>query len=521
MDPLDDEDSLMSNVIHASNEGGSSSIPSLLNGHGNTLSSSASFSAPAAPSSSSRVYSSHQIVNVDDKHPFDLDLIVNQFTGRALLIRLAFIYSSVPSLRSKISAIALPIVKAETYDPLLWDQLGGSATDPWRREVQSVSRGEIEKLETELKTVQANLIKESIRMCHVDLAKLYLKCGDPQGALKSFVKTREFNSTGQQMLEMCMSIIEVDITLHAYLQIPPYIVKAEAALERPQSSLLGSANPSIPLSAAQARAREEELARVEEEKKITTTRLQVARALSSLGQGAYEQAARQFLQVKGELGSWAKTVISPSELAIYGSLCAVATLRRSALKSELLGNESFRAFVDEESYVRDIVDSFVEGKYKIALDLLETHSARHLLTPHLAHHLSNLTQSVRRRALIQYFQPFESVKLSRMGTAFGMKEEEVLRMVIELVESGEIDGRVDLPNKVLRARKEDPRSKLFYDAMRDGEKAVASTQRAVLRMAMVENDLIVKNPKSDRKERSSRAGGGGGNDLSEAILVDE
>jgi len=29
-----------------------------------------------------------------------------------------------------------------------------------------------------------------------------------------------------------------------------------------------------------------------------------------------------------------------------------------------------------------------------------------------------------------------------------MKEEEVLRMVIELVGSGEIDGRVDLPNKV-------------------------------------------------------------------------
>ena len=46
-------------------------------------------------------------------------------------------------------------------------------------------------------------------MCHVDIAKLYLKCGDPHGALKAYVKTREFNSTGQQMLEMCMAIIEV------------------------------------------------------------------------------------------------------------------------------------------------------------------------------------------------------------------------------------------------------------------------------------------------------------------------
>lgn len=134
--------------------------------------------------------------------------------------------------------------------------------------------------------------------------------------------------------------------------------------------------------------------------------------------------------------------------------------------------------------MRDIVDSFVEGKYKTALDLLETHSvsrpgpaclrlpsvarlvndflqladrvgspslplqSRHLLTPHLAPHLSNLTASVRRKALIQYFTPFESVKLSRMGAAFGMKEDEVLKLVIELVGSGEIDGRIDLPNKV-------------------------------------------------------------------------
>lgn len=50
---------------------------------------------------------------------------------------------------------------------------------------------------------------DSRQMCHVDIAKLYLKSGDPHAALKSFVKTREFNSTGQQMLEMCMSIIEV------------------------------------------------------------------------------------------------------------------------------------------------------------------------------------------------------------------------------------------------------------------------------------------------------------------------
>lgn len=74
--------------------------------------------------------------------------------------------------------------------------------------------------------------------------------------------------------------------------------------------------------------------------------------------------------------------------------------------------------------------------------------SRHLLIPHLPVHLANLTASIRRRALIQYFQPFESVKLSRMATAFGLEESVVLQEVLELVGSGEIDGRIDLPNMV-------------------------------------------------------------------------
>lgn len=59
---------------------GSTSTPVPLNGSGT---SSASFAAPPpSQSQSPRSYaSSHQIINIDDKHPFDLELVVNQFKG--------------------------------------------------------------------------------------------------------------------------------------------------------------------------------------------------------------------------------------------------------------------------------------------------------------------------------------------------------------------------------------------------------------------------------------------------------
>lgn len=106
-----------------------------------------------------------------------------------------------------------------------------------------------------------------------------------------------------------LSDTQVNVELRSWLQIGPYIVKAESALDRPgPSSSAASSGGGVPLSAAQARAKEDELARREAEKRRIGTRLQVARALSSLGQGAYERAAREFLAVEGDLGEWGRTV---------------------------------------------------------------------------------------------------------------------------------------------------------------------------------------------------------------------
>lgn len=60
--------------------------------------------------------------------------------------------------------MAIPIIKAETFDIPSFDAFGGSKEDPWREEAFNKYTSELEKLETELKSVQANLIKESIRV---------------------------------------------------------------------------------------------------------------------------------------------------------------------------------------------------------------------------------------------------------------------------------------------------------------------------------------------------------------------
>lgn len=47
-------------------------------------------------------------------------------------------------------------------------------------------------------------------MGHRDLAKFHQRTGDLQAAMRSYVKSREFCSTSQHVLEMCLGVIEVN-----------------------------------------------------------------------------------------------------------------------------------------------------------------------------------------------------------------------------------------------------------------------------------------------------------------------
>ena len=55
---------------------------------------------------------------------------------------------------------------------------------------------------------------------------------------------------------------------------------------------------------------------------------------------------------------------------------------------------------------------------------------------------------IRNSAVVLYFQPFATIKLDRMSAAFGWTIEEVEHHVVNLIQSGDIQGRVDSQNKV-------------------------------------------------------------------------
>ena len=103
---------------------------------------------------------------------------------------------------------------------------------------------------------------------------------------------------------------------------------------------------------------------------------------------------------------------------------------------------------------------------------------------HLAAHVPALTNLIRSKALVLYFQPFASIRLERMSDAFGWSVDDLERQVVSLIQSGEIKARVDRQNKILKAKETDQRAALFARAIKSGEEMQAANRKLLLRMRL-------------------------------------
>jgi COP9 signalosome complex subunit 1 len=217
------------------------------------------YGATQTEASSSRVAATWSIV-VNDAHPFDLDAYISGYSGndciflfhpvrwvdatsgRTALDRLIYIITHSPTLAPQALNRSLQYLMAPTqrdtglYEVIL-SAYKTTASQPgtelpslevlipdhtpflaWIEETNERNSAERRKLEVELKTYTGNMIKESIRMAHRDLGAFYRATGSFDSALRHHTKSREFCTTTQNMLDMCLSVLEVTYIIFCSLR---------------------------------------------------------------------------------------------------------------------------------------------------------------------------------------------------------------------------------------------------------------------------------------------------------------
>jgi len=426
----------------------------------------------------------------------DLENYANSYVGLAKLYRLIFITDHCPSMRLEAIKMAINYVMATTYNVSMYQMLhkkladltqAGGAAQPlpdvasqsanssqdippydamWVEQKTKKAALKLEKLDNDLKNSKSNSIKESIRRGHDDLGDHYLSCGELSNALKCYSRARDYCTSGKHVVTMCLNVIKVSIYLQNWSHVLSYVSKAECTPE---------------FSETQNR----------DANQANLTRLKCAAGLAELATMKYKSAAKHFLEANFDHCEFPE-MISCSNVAIYGGLCALATFDRQELQKKVISSASFKLFLELEPQIRDIVFKFYESKYAQCLKLLADMRDNLLLDMYIAIHVNKLYTQIRNRALIQYFSPYLSADMRKMSEAFNCTVPALENELMQLILDGQIQARIDSHNKILYAKDADQRSSTFEKAINVGKEFQRRSRMLILRTAMLKKQIHVK-----------------------------
>ncbi|XP_076153998.1 COP9 signalosome complex subunit 1-like [Alosa pseudoharengus] len=425
----------------------------------------------------------------------DLEQYASSYGSLMRIERLQFVAEHCPQLRTEALKLALSFVQ-RTFNVDVYEELHrklveairegqatgedapeGSGEDfptldaAWAESTRKKALLKLEKLDTDLKNYKGNSIKESIRRGHDDLGDHYLDCGDLSNALKCYSRARDYCTSAKHVVNMCLNVIKVSVYLQNWSHVLSYVTKAESTPEIAEQ-------------------------RGERDGQAICTKLKCAAGLAELASRKYKQAAKCFLSASFEHCDFPE-LLSPSNVAVYGGLCALATFDRRELQKNVISSSSFKLFLELEPQVREIIFTFYESKYASCLQIMDTVRDNLLLDMYLAPHVPALYAQIRSRALIQYFSPYVSADMGKMAVAFNTSlpalEDELTRLILD----GTISARIDSHSKILHARDVDQRSSTFERSLQTGREFQRRATATILRAAVLRNQIHVKCPPRD------------------------
>jgi|Transcript_4563 COP9 signalosome complex subunit 1 len=432
----------------------------------------------------------HRASSASSPIVIDLDGILSQYTGNAIIDRLLCIAETTTSadvardaLRKTKEAIERGGVdefsKPKTSNGVAYTRAKSLAetlkitdvdfTDDWLHENNARARAELAELDKGLSEKITERVNENIRMQFVELGDHYYDRGDLKNALAYYSRTRDYCSTPKHILFMCLRVMAVCIEMNNFAHVGVHATKAHRALD----DMADGDDESVLVSRA---------------------KVFCACGIANLRLGRYKDAANDLSSIPVEISTSYASVCSARDVALYGALCALATYNRTELRDIVLNNKknAFRAHLEAASDVREIVNTFFESKYTTLFTALERLRPWLEHDLHLREHITSLYKRIRDRALIQYCEPYISVDLEIMASAFNTTSLELQREIATLIENEKISGRIDSQHNTLTSSSTNARADALEHILADGEMHEQQTRSALLRLSLLRNDVVVR-----------------------------
>ena len=317
-------------------------------------------------------------------------------------------------------------------------------------------------------------------MGYDDLGKHYHDIGDLPNATKAYSKMREYCTLPSHIATMSYHIINVSVDGGAWLPVQSSVMKIRSLGQKPGSPEHGSAKLSSAMGLAQLASRNYKEAAINF--LACDPRMVQARLDDPDDEEAYNE------------------ILTPNDIAVYGGLCALASMNRSELQTKVLENTQFRNYLELEPHIRRAISFFVSSKYSSCLSILESYEPDYLLDLHLQRHVAELYSRIRTKSIVQYFIPFSCVSLKALASAFHTDELNIQHELVDMIKKGSLDACIDLEHRVLLANHVDQRLRVHEEALNSAEEYVQTANMKMLRLQAIDAGLEVKGQKPPKSQ---------------------
>nr|CAD2190906.1 unnamed protein product [Meloidogyne enterolobii] len=431
----------------------------------------------------------------------ELETFSKEYTDYALMNRLLFIAGVCPPLRADALKMLINYVIKKTQNiPMLnaayqrvesakaFGNISGIESVPdidknWIEITTVKANNRLESLLAEFKRQKDEAVKESIRRSLEDVFHQYVQMGISQ-MLLNFI------------LEECMLISWINVTIYAeqwqklFVLLPQADRAINEIIERENvSSVPSNTFSTTQYSSLQSLQIPARTSKIQKDLILSSkAKILAVYGLAFLQNKNYKAAAEKFMTIDLDVLNYPQ-LISPSDVAIYALICALATFSRTELKEKVLGSPLFRKSLESEPKLIELLQRFCQSQFGICLDILNDLRDQLLLNIYLAPHISFLYSLIRQSALIQYFDTYLSSEIGQMAIEFRTSVDELESELISLIEKGLLKAKIDSYKKVLYAKFSDNRTEI-YERVLNLRKRISQHANAVLLRAALLNHRI-------------------------------
>lgn len=415
-----------------------------------------------------------------ENSPLDLETLACSYKGYTKIQRLLFIAKHAPSVAVDAYKLAISAVQETTQNVRLYKEVygkyktmtidnGGLPFEEdvvWIDKISNQADKLHEKYQNDLKTYKNMNIKENIRRAYGFLASHYINVGQFNDALKIYSRMRDYCSIPTHVANMCACAVQVSFYMKEWPYVLQFCQKAEASNYFKEKDMT-----TLPL----------------------LNKIRCARGVANMSIGNYQLAAESFLQCSIDNCDFPE-LMTVSNIAVYASLCALATFDRKQIQTDLIQSSTFKLMLELEPKIRDVVISFYKCQYSSCLSMLSGLRNEFKLDLYLSFHTDKLLQKIRLKALLQYTIPYKTVDMRKMAEQFKCKSVNSLEdELIPLILSGEINARIDSHNLVLRFRDTCKRSDTYEKCLQVAREHIHRVKSLSLRNAVMRAGIVVQN----------------------------